>query len=341
MSELHIVGVDLAKRVFHVHGADSAGRMLFRQKLTRPQFEAFLAELPACIVAMEACGSAHHWGRLAGRLGHEAVLIPVQHVKPFVRRHKNDSIDAAAITMAAMHPSTQAVAVKSEDQQAQAMLFRTRELFLTQRIQLTNALRAHFAEHGVVFAQTGRQTRTFLTTCWELLDQLPTLVAQLARGYMRQIESIEIEIGILDVKIKRRAQQNDDSRRLQTMPGIGPQAALAIQAFCPPAEVFRSGRDFSAWLGLIPRQHSTGGKERLGRITKMGQRDVRRLLIIGANAVIAANERKGRCDDPWLANMLAKKPRLVAAVALANRMARQLWAMMVKERNYDIRAAAA
>lgn len=340
MSELHIIWVDLAKRVFHVHGADTTGHVLFRQKLTRPQFGAFLTELPACIVSMEACGSAHHWVRTARSLGHEVRLIPVQHVKPFVKRRKNDAIDAAAIVTAAMHPSTHFVAVKTEKQQAHAMLFRSRELFLTQRIQLTNALRAHFAEYGVVFGQTRRHARTFLKTCWELLAELPKPVALIARGYLRQIESVDIEIGFLDVKIKRLAQQNAESRRLQTMPGIGPQGALALQAFYPPATIFRSGRDFAAWLGLVPRQHSTGGKDRLGRITKMGQRDVRRLLIIGANAVIAACEQKGHCADPWLANMLRRKPRLVAAVALANRMARRLWAMMVKEQDYGIRAAA-
>lgn len=340
MSELYIVGVDLAKSVFHLHGVDRAGGTIFRKKLTRPQFEAFLADLPECIVAMEACASSHHWGRVAQRFGHEARLIPVHCVKPFVRRHKNDAIDAAAIARAAVHPSTHFVMVKTEEQQAQAMLFRSRALFVSQRVQLTNALRGHLAEHGVVFPQTGNHIRKFLETCWEVLETVPLPVAQFARAYMRQIESIEIETGILDVKIKRRALQNASSKRLQTMPGIGPQAALAIQAFCPPSEIFRCGRDFAAWLGLVPRQHSTGGKGRLGRITKMGQRDVRRLLIIGANSVIAASERKGHCDDPWLANMLRKKPRLVAAVALANRMARRLWAMMKTERDYDIRAAA-
>ncbi len=340
MSELHIVGIDLAKRVFHVHGSDVSGHVVFRKKLSRAQFEAFLGQLPKCIVAMEACGSAHHWGRTADRFGHDVRLIPVQHVKPFVKRHKNDAIDAAAIAMAALHPSTHFVVVKTEEQQAQAMLFRTRELFVTQRVQLTNALRAHFAEHGVVFAQTRSQTRTFLQNCWDVLERLPQPVAQLARSYMRQVESIDIEIGILDVKIKRRALQNAESKRLQTMPGLGPQGALAVQAFCPPATIFQSGRDFAAWLGLVPRQHSTGGKDRLGRITKMGQRDVRRLLIIGANAVIGASERRGHCEDQWLANMLRRKPRLVVAVALANRMARRLWAMMVKEQDYDIRATA-
>lgn len=239
MSELQRIGVDLAKRVFHVHGADLSGRMIFRQKLSRPQFEEFLSELTICIVAMEACGSAHHWGRVASGVGHEVRLIPVQHVKPFVQRHKNDSIDAAAIVMAAMHLSTQFVAVKTQDQQAEGMLFRTRELLITQRVQLTNALGAHFAEHGVVFAQTGRNTKKFLDTCWEILDRVPQLVAQLARSYMRQIESAEIEIGILDVKIKRRVLRNAESRRLQTMPGIGPQGALAVQVFCPPLTIFK------------------------------------------------------------------------------------------------------
>lgn len=341
MSELHIVGVDLAERVLHLHGTDLAGNVLFRKKLTRPQFETFLGDLPICTIAMEACGSAHHWGRIASKNGHEVRLIPVQHVKPFVQRHKNDSIDAAAIVMAAMHPSTQFVAVKSQDQQAEGMLFRTRELLITQRVQLTNALGAHFAEHGVVFAQTGRNTKKFLETCWEILDRVPQLVGQLARSYMRQIESAEIEIGIWDVKIKRRVLQNAGTKRLQTMPGIGPQGALALQAFCPSMTIFRTGRDFAAWLGLAPRQHSTGGKQRLGRITKMGQRDIRRLLIIRASAVIAACERKGRCDDPWLARMISRKPRLVVAVALANRMARRLWAMMTKEMDYEIRVAAA
>jgi len=275
MSEVSIVGIDLAKRVFHVHGADRVGHTVFRKKLTRPQFEAFLSELPACIVAIEACGSAHHWGRTAEENGHEARLIPVQHVKPFVGRHKNDAIDAAAIVMAAMHPSTQFVSVKSQDQQAQAMLFRTREQFLSQRVQLTNALRSHFAEHGLVFALTRRHSRSFLKKCMEAIEILPRLVAQLARSYMRQIESLDIEIGALNTRIKREARKNEDAKRLQTMPGIGPQTSLAIEAFCPPIEIFRTGRDFSAWLGLVPRQHSTGGKERLGRITKMGQRGSR------------------------------------------------------------------
>lgn len=173
-----------------------------------------------------------------------------------------------------------------------------------------------------------------------MLEHLPHPIAQLARGYMRQIESLEVETGILDVKIRRRAIADAETKRLQTMPGIGPQAAQAVQAFCPSAGQFRTGRDFAAWLGLVPRQHSTGGRARLGRIAKMGQRDIRRLLIIGANAVIAASERSGRCADSWLQAILAKMPRLVAAVALANRMARRLWALMRTERDYEIRAAA-
>jgi transposase len=157
---------------------------------------------------------------------------------------------------------------------------------------------------------------------------------------LRQIEAVDVEIGELDVKIKKGALKNEDARRMQTMPGVGPMSAMAIKAFCPPAQNFRKGRDFAAWLGLVPRQHSTGGKDRLGRITKMGQRDVRKLLIIGAMSVISASTRKGHCDDPWLARMLEKRPRMVVAVALANRMARRLWAMLSKERDYEIQATA-
>lgn len=340
MAELHTVGIDLGKNVFHVHGIDQAGAELFRRKLSRPQFEAFLNDIPVCIVAMEACASSHHWGRLADDLGHDVRLIPVQHVKPFVLRHKNDAIDAAAIARAAQHPSTHFVTVKSENRQALSMLFRTRELLLSQRVQLTNALRGHFAECGVVLPETRDKVDRFLDLCWEVLEKLPRYVAHLARVYMRQIENLEVELGILKVRIKRLVTEHKVPQRLQTMPGVGPLAALAILAYTPPLEIFKSGRDFAAWLGLVPRQHSTGGKSRLGRITKMGQRDIRRLLIVGASAAVMRCEKFGKSDDPWLQRMMARKPRMVVVVAQANRMARQLWAMMTKEQDYEIRAVA-
>lgn len=298
-----------------------------------------LEDLPPCIVAMEACGSAHHWGRIAQAASHEVRLIPALYVKPFVKRHKNDALDAEAIAEAASRPSMRTVAVKNVDQQARAMLFRTRELFVRQRTQLINAVRSHLAEYGIVLPQQRRNGRLFAERCRSEIGAAPDVVAQMVEAYLRQIEAVDREVAELDTKIKKGALRNAEARRLQTMPGIGPMSAMAIQAFCPPAQNFRKGRDFAAWLGLVPRQHSTGGKDRLGRITKMGQRDVRKLLIIGAMSVISASERKGRCDDPWLANMLEKRPRMVVAVALANRMARRLWAMMTKERDYQIQVA--
>lgn len=289
---------------------------------------------------MEACGSAHHWGRVAQAAGHEVRLIPALYVKPFVKRHKNDAIDAEAIVEAASRPSMRTVAVKDENQQAHAMLFRTREMFVRQRTQLINAVRAHLAEYGIVLPQQRRNGRLFAERCRAEFGSAPEPVISMVEAYLRQIEAVDREVAELDVKIKKGALHNADARRLQTMPGIGPMSAMAIQAFCPPAQNFQKGRHFAAWLGLVPRQHSTGGKDRLGRITKMGQRDVRKLLIIGAMSVISASERKGRCDDPWLANMLEKRPRMVVAVALANRMARRLWAMMTKEQDYEIQVTA-
>jgi transposase len=188
--------------------------------------------------------------------------------------------------------------------------------------------------------QQRRNGRLFAERCRSEFGSAPEPIISMVEAYLRQIEAVDREVADLDVKIKKGALHNADARRLQTMPGIGPMSAMAIQAFCPPAQNFQKGRHFAAWLGLVPRQHSTGGKDRLGRITKMGQRDVRKLLIIGAMSVISASERKGRCDDPWLANMLEKRPRMVVAVALANRMARRLWAMMTKEQNYEIQVTA-
>lgn len=340
MSELHILGVDLAKRTFAACGTCNEGYVIFRKKLTRPQFQKMLSDLPPCIIAMEACSSAHHWGRMARAAGHDVRLIPPLYVKPFVKRHKNDAIDAEAIAEAASRPSIRTVAVKDEDQQALAVLFRTRELFVRQRTQLINAVRAHLAEYGIILPQQRRNGHAFALRCRNELDAAPSEVINIVHAYLRQIESVDTEVTALDVKIKKGALRNEKARRMQTMPGIGPMTAMAVQAFCPPTENFRKGRDFAAWLGLVPRQHSTGGKDRLGRITKMGQRDVRKLLIIGAMSVISASERKGHCDDPWLARMLAKRPRMVVAVALANRMARRLWAMLTKGCDYDIRAAA-
>ena len=338
---LHIVGVDLAKRTFAVHGADSSGYALFRLKLTRAQFVKFLAELPSCILAMEACASAHHWGREAERLGLSVRLIPPVYVKPFARRQKNDAIDAQAIVEAAMRPTMSVVAVKTAEQQAQAVVFRSRDLLVRQRTQLINALRGHLAEFGILLPEQRGSVARILAACRELEEgDLPAPVMDMVGTYADQIEALTAQVARIDATIREGALEDEDVRRLQTMPGVGPITAMAIRAFCPEAQSFENGRAFASWLGLVPRQHSTGGRTRLGRITKMGQADVRRLLIVGAMSVICASVRKGRRYDPWLADMLARRPRLVVAVALANRMARRLWAMLAHGCDYEVRAAA-
>ena len=340
MEELHIIGVDLAKRVFQVHGADRTGHVLFRKKLSRPQFMKFLNHLPNCTIAMEACSTAHHWGREAEELGHTVRLIPPVYVKPFVKRHKNDSVNAEAIVEAALRPTMSFVAVKTKEQQAQAAIFRSRDLYLRQRTQLINAMHGHLAEYGVLLPSSRASVARMAAASREHSESLPAPVFEMAMLMAENIEELTSKVATIDRALKKMAQASPEVKRLRTMPGVGPITAVAIQAFCPAAKDFDRGRGFAAWLGLVPRQNSSCGKDRFGRITKMGQRDVRRLLVTGAMSVISASERKGRCDDPWLANMLRKKPRLVAAVALANRMARQLWAMMVTEKNYEIRAAA-
>lgn len=339
MSELFMVGVDLAESVFQLHGITQDGTVLFRKKLTRPQFERFLSEVPVCKIVFEACASAHHWGRMAINLGHEVRLIAPAHVKPFVKRHKSDLIDAEAITEAAMRPSMRFVAVKSEEQQLQAVAFRTRELLVRQRTQLINAFRAHLAEFGIAINKGPRGLAKLKDELPSIVKAVPPDMKSLMEIYGRQIVDMSNEIRELDNALKSKAMRSEETQRMQTMPGIGPISAHAIQAYCPSMDQFEKGRDFAAWLGLVPRQNSTGGKVRLGRVTKMGQRDIRRLMITGAMAVITAFERRDRQGDPWLAKMLEKRPRMLVAVALANRMARRLWAMMTKEENYEIRGA--
>jgi len=332
MYEVSIVGVDLAKQVFQIHGTTSDGRAVFRKKLSRPQFAKFMAALPPCIVAMEACGTAHYWGRELARLGHDIRLIPPVYVKPFVKRQKNDAADAEAIAEAAQRPNMRTVAVKSAAQQARAMLFRTRDLLVGQRTQLVNALRGHLAEHGIVLGKGIGNVQRLALRLEE--DDLPDLVRALGRLYLDQIARLGAEIEKLDSRIVTAAKENGVARRLQTMPGIGPVCAMAITAFAPDMREFRRGRDFAAWLGLVPRQHSSGGKQKLGRTSKMGQRDIRRLLIVGAMSIVHWRGRDGGRPGSWLARMLARKPRMLVAIALANKMARMLWAMLVREEDY-------
>jgi transposase len=338
MKEVTIVGIDLAKRVFQVHGAAADGAVVFRKKLSRAQLLPFLAAQPACVVAMEACATAHHWGREIGRLGHEVRLIPPVYVKPFVKRQKNDTADAEAIAEAATRPTMRFVAVKTQAQQARATTFRARDLLVRQRTQLSNALRGHLAEYGIVAAQGMVQLKR-LQEALETSPDLPQAVREIGRMYLEQIAVCSEKIATLERALRLEAARGAVTARLQTMPGVGPITAMAVEAFAPPMGSFRRGRDFAAWLGLVPRQKSTGGKQILGRTSKMGQRDIRRLLITGAMTVVRAALRTEKIKDGWLARMLARKPRLVVAIALANKMARSIWAMLVKGEDYRDPAA--
>jgi transposase len=333
MDEVSIIGVDLAKQVFQIHGAAADGQVLFRKKLSRPQFAKFMAAVPPCVVAMEACGTAHYWGRELARHGHDVRLIPPVYVKPFVKRQKNDSADAEAVAEAALRPTMRSVAVKTAGQQAQAMLFRTRDLLVGQRTQLVNALRGHLAEHGIVLAK-GIGNIDRIAMHLEENEDLPDLVRDMGRLYLDRIAGLSDEIDKLDGRIAAAAKESDVARTLQTMPGIGPVCAMAIATFAPEMREFRQARDFSAWLGLVPRQHSSGGKQTLGRTSKMGQRDIRRLLIVGAMSVVHWRGRDGGKPGSWLSRMLARKPRMLVAIALANKMARMVWAMLSRNEDY-------
>ncbi len=334
MKEVSIVGLDLAKRVFQVHAAHADGSVAFRRKLSRGQVQSFFAELPRCVIAMEACATSHYWAREIGALGHEVRLVPPAYVKPFVKRQKNDAADAEAIAEAATRPTMRFVVPKTDKQQAGSMVFRTRDLFVRQRTQLINALRAHLAEHGVIAPQGIANIAALTGMVEDIGSGLDPIVVETARLYIEQIELLCARIATLEKVLKREAARSDTTSRLMTMPGMGPVTAMAIDAFAPTMTTFKRGRDFAAWLGLVPKQHSSGGKQVLGRTSKMGQRDIRRLLIIGAMTVIRWACRKGAPEGSWLARMLMRKPRMLVAIALANKMARSVWAMMTKNESY-------
>jgi transposase len=340
MHEASIIGIDLAKRSFHVHGAAADGSVVFRKKLSRGQLLMFIANQPPCIVAMEACATAHGWGREMEKLGHCVRLIPPAYVKPFVKRQKNDMADAEAIAEAASRPTMRFVALKTEEQQARAMIFRTRDMLVRQRTDLINALRGHLAEHGVVAPEGTAHVRRLAIAVEDSASTLPTTVREIAHVYLEQIEILSGQVAELQKRMRAEAAHAETMKRLQTMPGVGPITAVAIESFAPAMTTFRRGRDFAAWLGLVPRQHSTGGKQKLGRTSKMGQRDIRRLLIIGAMSVVHGAMRRGAPEGSWLARMLAKKPKMLVAIALANKMARGIWAMMTKGESYRDPAAA-
>ena len=341
MGDVITIGLDLAKTVFQAHGADASGAVAFRKKLRRDQVLAFFSAQPRCVVAMEACASAHYWAREIATLGHEARLIPPAYVKPFVKRQKNDMADAEAICEAAQRPTMRFVGVKSAEAQGAAVVFRTRDLLVRQRTQLINALRGHLGEFGFVVRQGAGHVAKLIDLVADPTSELPPEARPVLAVIAESLQSVQAKVAVLDREIAARAKANAVAKRLMTIPGVGPVVATALVALAPPASTFRRGRDFAAWLGLTPKQHSSGGKERLGRTSKMGERSLRRLLILGASSAAKTAARDGSRASPWLAGMLARKPRMLVTVALANKMARIVWALMAHGGSYRVPAAAA
>ena len=336
MVEIITIGLDIAKSVLQVHGVDAEGKVVVRRQLRRSEVLKFFADLPFCLVGMEACGTSHYWARQVGALGHEVRLLPPIHVKPYVKRgRKNDAADAAAICEAVSRPHMQFVPVKSPEQQGALMLHRTRDLLVRQRTMLISALRGHLAEFGLIAAQgKGSFTKLVASLNAEASDALPELALSALRLMAAQIDDANEKIAALEKTIVTRHRSDMVSRRLASIPGIGPIIASVITAAVPDASVFKSGRQFAAWLGLVPRQNSTGGKERLGGITKTGDRYIRRLLVIGATGLIRYRRKNVPGGLEWLTKMLATKPVRLVSVALANKMARIAWAILCRGEFY-------
>ena len=333
MGNVTTIGLDIAKNVFQVHGVDADGAAVVRQRLTRGRMLKFFAKLPRCLIGIEACATSHFWARELVALGHDVKLMPAQYVKPYVKRGKNDAADAEAICEAVTRPTMRFVGIKSPEQQSAMMLHRVRLILNRQRTQLSNAMRAHLAEfgiaapigrndieqlHDVIADPTDERVPADARFCLEMLATQSRIVKeQILENDRRMASARETELG----------------RRLMEIPGVGPLLASAIVATVPDPAIFRSGRNLAAWIGLVPRQNSSGGKERLGSITKAGHQYLRQMLIVGAMAVVRYAERNG-AKRPWLVQLLARGKTKVAAVALANKNARIIWAMMASGERY-------
>ena len=332
MEQITTIGLDLAKNVFQVHGIDGAGKVLVRKQLRRSEVLRFFAALPPCLVGMEACGTAHYWARELSRLGHTVRLMPPAYVKPYVKRGKTDAADAADAE-ALTRPTMRFVAVKSANQQSVLMLHKVRDLLVRQRTMLINALRGHLAEFGIVAARGPGGVSAAITALHEAQDGLPDLARQVLHGLIDQMRALAVEIAKAEKRILAWHRASEASRRLAAIPGIGPITASAIAAAVPDATLFRSGRQFAAWLGLTPRPRSSGGKERLGGISKQGDGYIRRLLVIGATAVIR-RARQDNTSKSWAAKLLERKSARLVSVALANKTARIAWAVLARNQSY-------
>ena len=329
MGEVITIGLDIAKSVFQVHGVDVDGAVVIRKRVSRAKMLEFFAGLPPCLVGIEACPSAHHWGRELARLGHTVKLMPPSYVKAYLKRSKNDANDAAAICEAVTRPSMRFVPIKSEQQQSGLMLHRSRQLLVRQRTMLSNAIRGHMAELGIISAKGRNGTAELLEAIANADDDRIPAVARLSLDALaRQYANTTAEIIAIEKHIHAWHRSCEGSRRLEDVPGIGPIVATALVAEVGDWKAFSSGRNLAAWIGLVPKQHSTGGKDRLGGISKQGNRYLRWLLVTGAMAVIRYARQHGT-KRLWLARIMERRPIRVAAVALANKIARIAWAMMV------------
>jgi transposase len=327
------IAIDTSKSVFALHCTDAADRAVLRRDLRRGQFEPFFAKLPPTEIVLEACGASHHWGRLLTRLGHTVKLIPPQYVKPFVKRGKSDRADAQAISEAAGRPDMRFVPVKAADKQAHAMVLTVRDQLVGQRTALINALRGHAAEFGVIAAKGTVQAGPLLAEIARPESGVPQTAQEMLAVLGEQITALDRQIKALDARLHAQFKASEACRRLAKIPGVGELTALAMTLSVDPKQ-FESGRHFAAWLGLTPKNKSTGGRECLGRISKAGNERLRSLLVVGATAVIRVAKPGARLGTPWLVGLLERKPRKLAAVALANKMARIIWAMMASGRAY-------
>jgi len=335
MAKIIRIGMDTSKSVFVLHGVEAAEKPVLRKKLRRSQVLAFFAKLEPTKVGMEACGGAHYWARELRALGHEVVLLPPQYVKPYVQRNKNDAADAEAICEAMSRPRMRFVAVKTAQQEADLMLTGARDALICRRTQLSNMIRGHAAEFGLSAAKGLDKIEPLLARIAQA-QTVPALAKELFATLGREYARLQVEIRKIEAKLMSWHKHNELSRRLVEIPGVGPIGASLAVMKVPDPPAFRCGRDFSAWIGLTPKDHSTAGKTRLGVITRAGDEALRSVLVAGATAVIQQVRRgKARQPSPWLADLLKRKPPKLAAVALANKNARIIWKLMVSGERYD------